>query len=321
MRICIFGAGAVGGNLAVRLALAGNDVSLVARGPSLEAIHAQGLQVLAGEDVLDAQISVSDNPAMLGPHDAVIVATKAHQLSDFAAIAAPLLHQHTLAVFAQNGIPWWYPSPGLRPLLDPDGAVESLVGRDRAAGAVIYSANVKQAPNVIRNTSPQRNRLTIGAVEAASQMRVAELRTVLRTAGIESPEIDDLRPAIWQKLIGNASVSVLSFLDERTSHEVFRDPWLGPAGAAIAEELMIVARAEGLAVDSMRAAPAPGHYSSMLQDAHAGRPIEAAALLTAPQAIARQHGIATPCFDLLCGLVYGKAARLQAGYHSTPDAA
>lgn len=319
MRICIFGAGAVGGNLAVRLAAAGNDVSLVARGAALAAINSDGLHLLTGSEAMAARIEASDDPAVLGPHDVVIVATKAHQLPEFAATAAPLLHPETLVVFAQNGIPWWYPARGLQPLLDPEGAVERLVGRERAAGAVIYSANAKVAPNVIRNTSPQRNRLIIGAVNAASRERVSQLRSILSAAAIESPVTHDLRPAIWQKLIGNASVSVLSFLDERTSHEVFSDPWLGPAGAAIAEELTMVARAEGAEVDSTRAAPAPGHYSSMLQDALAGRPVEAPALLAAPQAIARQHGIATPCFDLLCGLAYGKVARLQA--RATPDAA
>lgn len=319
MRICVFGAGAVGGNLAVRLALAGNEVSLVARGAALAAINADGLQVLAGDDVLEARLNASDDPASLGPQDAVIVAAKAHQLPAFAATAASLLHRDTLVVFAQNGIPWWYPAAGLQPLLDPDGAVERMVGRERSAGAVIYSANAKLAPNIIRNTSPQRNRLTIGAVDPGAQARVAQLGQVLRAAGIESPDTDDLRAAIWQKLIGNASVSVLSFLDERTSREVFDDAWLGPAGAAIAEELAAVARAEGLVMDAARAAPAPGHFSSMLQDSRAGRPIEAAALLTAPQMIARQHGIATPCFDLLCGLAYGKAARLQAQARATAD--
>jgi 2-dehydropantoate 2-reductase len=312
VRICVFGAGAVGGNLAVRLALAGNEVSLVARGAALAAINTDGLQVLAGDDVLEARLSASDDPASLGPQDAVIVAAKAHQLPAFAKTASPLLHADTLVVFAQNGIPWWYPALGLQTLLDPGGAIERLVGRERSVGAVIYSANAKVGPNIIRNTSPQRNRLTIGAVDPGSQARVAQLRTLLHTAGIESPDTDDLRPAIWQKLIGNASVSVLSFLDERTSREVFDDPRLGPAGAAIAEELAAVARAEGMAIDATRAAPAPGHISSMLQDARAGRPIEATALLAAPQMIARRHAIATPCFDLLCGLAYSKAARLQA---------
>lgn len=319
MRICIFGAGAVGGNLAVRLAQSGRDVSLVARGATLAAINSGGLQLMAGDEVIEARLRASSDPVMLGQQDVVIVATKAHQLTEFATIAAPLLHAETLVLFAQNGIPWWYPAPGLKPLLDPDGAIERLVGRDRAVGAVIYSANAKVAPNAIRNTSPERNRLTIAALSAGMKRRVSELRTVLVAAGIDSPDAADLRSAIWQKLIGNVSVSVLAFLHEGTSREVFDDPWLGPAGAAIAEELKQVAQAEGVEADFARVAPAPGHYSSMLQDALAGRRIEASALLSAPQAIARQHGIATPRFDLLCDLACSKAARLRTVHRASRD--
>ncbi len=314
MRICVFGAGAVGGNLAVRLALAGNRVSVLARGEAVAAIRRGGLRVQAGDTVLEARVAASDKAEDLGEQDLVIAAVKAHQLPGFAAQVPPLLGPQTLVVFAQNGIPWWYPGHDLGDLLDPGRAVERAVGRGRSVGAVIYSANARLTPNLVHNTSPGRNRLILGAVEpgveTGAETGVADLRQVLEQAGIESPAEPDLRPAIWKKLIANASVSVVSFLAECTSRETFDDPRLGPAGANIAEELAAVARAEGLAVDAGRALPAPGHHSSMLQDARAGRPLETAALLDAPQAIARHHAIATPAFDLLCGLVHARARSL-----------
>ena len=186
MRVCVFGAGAVGGDLAARIAAAGHDVSVVVRGSALQAIRADGLRVLAGNDTIHARVAAADDPAALGPQDVVIVTVKAHQLPAFAATAAPLLRADTAVVFAQNGIPWWYPGHDLGDLLDPGGVLEAVIGSDRTIGGVVYSANAIEAPGVIRNTSPDRDRLTLGAINGQVDTRIAPIAAMLE--GAERPK-------------------------------------------------------------------------------------------------------------------------------------
>ncbi|TKD51570.1 ketopantoate reductase family protein [Sphingomonas baiyangensis] len=318
MRICMFGAGAVGGNLGVRLAAAGYPLSVVARGPTLDAIRQHGWRLIAGDQQLTARVAASDDPAELGVHDVVIVTVKAHQLDSFAAIAPPLLGPATLVVFAQNGIPWWYSADTAGSILDPDGVIEHTVGRARSIGAVVYSANSVEAPGLVRNDSVGRNRLLLGAIGFGASERLTALQAALATASIESPATADLRAAVWRKLIANVTVSVPALLAGRSSREVFDDPVLGPEGAAIAAELVQVAQADGVTIDASRPRPAAGHSSSLLQDARAGRPLETAALLDAPQAIARARGISTPRFDQLCERV---RQRVQANARGTSSPA
>jgi 2-dehydropantoate 2-reductase len=307
MRICIFGAGAVGGNLAVRLHLAGHAVSVVARGDTLAQIRRNGLTLIAGDTTMHALVPASDAPADLGPQDVVISTLKAHQLPALATTVAPLLNAETPVVFAQNGIPWWY-DDATAELLDPGAALRNAVGRARAIGGVIQSANDQTAPGVVVNRSPERNRLTIAAADG-SQVRVAQIREMLTGAGFESPPVTDLNEAIWTKLIANFSVSVLALLVERTSREVFDDPDLSQIGNQLASELRAVAAAYGAACNVARPPPAPGHVSSMLQDLRAGRPLEVAALIDAPLLLARAAGISTPVADTIAALVRHKISR------------
>src|SRR5882724_13592964 len=149
MRICVFGAGAVGSHLAVRLALSGHDVSCVMRGPHLAAVKAKGLTLRVGDAEFSARVNASDDPAALGPQDVVISTLKATGLSSLATGLSPLLREDTAVVFAQNGIPWWYdiglasdhpPAPDLG-FLDPGGRLRSVVARERIIGGVIFSSN------------------------------------------------------------------------------------------------------------------------------------------------------------------------------------
>src|SRR3978361_829730 len=195
MRICVFGAGAVGSHFAVRLALAGHDVSCVIRGPHLEAVKANGLTLRVRDAEFSARVRASDDPAALGPQDVLISPRKAHGLSSLATGLPPLLRDDTAVVFAQNGIPWWY-DIGLSPkhpavpdlgFLDPGGRLRTAIPKGRIIGGVIFSSNEIVAPGVASNLSPERNRLLIGECDDRASERIAKLRAALNEASIESP--------------------------------------------------------------------------------------------------------------------------------------
>ncbi len=177
MRICIFGAGAVGSHFAVRLMLSGHDVSCVMRGPHLEAVRTKGLTLRVGETEFTARVRASDDPVALGPQDLVISTLKATSLESLVEGLPPLLKDDTAVVFAQNGIPWWYdigispdhpPVPDLS-FLDTGGRLRSLVSRERIIGGVIFSSNEVVAPGIVANLSPDRNMLQIGECDDQRQ--------------------------------------------------------------------------------------------------------------------------------------------------------
>src|SRR5882672_10242894 len=195
MRICIFGAGAVGSHFAVRLALAGHDVCCVMRGAHLEAAKARGLTLRVGDTEVAAKVNASDDPADLGPQDVVISTLKATGLSSLVTGLRPLLCDDTAVVFAQNGIPWWYdiglppdhPPPPDLGFLDPGGRLRSAVSQQRIVGGVIFSANEIVAPGLVVNDSPERNMLLVGECDDRKSERIQLLRTALDGALIQSP--------------------------------------------------------------------------------------------------------------------------------------
>src|SRR5688572_5458898 len=180
MRICVFGAGAVGGHLAARLAAAGHDVSVVARGAHLEAMRREGVKLLHGEEVIRGRVR-SGSPA---PQDAVFVTLKANMLGVFADAASGWLGPDTAVVFAQNGIPWWYPA--VLPRLDPEGKLRKALKRESVVGAAVYSANEVVEPGVIRNFVPNNNMLVIGQASGKDSPVTQQLRAVLEKVGISS---------------------------------------------------------------------------------------------------------------------------------------
>src|SRR3954452_20019974 len=201
MRICIFGAGAVGSHFAVRLALAGHEVSCVMRGAHLEAVKAKGLTLRVGNAEFSARVRASDDPASLGPQDLVISTLKATNLSSLATGLPPLLRDDTAIVFAQNGIPWWYdiglaadhpPAPDLA-FLDPGGRLRAAIPKRRIIGGVIFSANEIVAPGVVANNSTDRNMLLIGECDDRASERIERLRAALVGAGILSPPEQRIR--------------------------------------------------------------------------------------------------------------------------------
>src|SRR5882757_3238338 len=316
MRICVFGAGAVGSHVAVRLALAGHEVSCVMRGPHLEAVRASGLTLRVGDAEFKAAVKASDDPAALGPQDVVISTLKATGLGALATGLKPLLRDDTAVVFALNGIPWWYdlglpqPHPDVPDLalLDPGGQLRAAIPRERIIGGVIFSSNEIVAPGVAANLSPERNRLLIGECDDRRSSRIAELRAALAAAGIESPEVPEIRETIWSKLLTNMSMSVLCLLTGQTARAVRDDVALRDAIPRLLDEANGIAQHYIPAVKRVaRTGPAPDHKPSILQDYELGRAMEIDALVRAPAALARAAGLSTPMLDLMAALAIQKA--------------
>jgi len=316
MRICIFGAGAVGSHFAVRLALAGHDVACVMRGAHLQAVRAKGLTLRIGDAEFHAAVKASDDPATLGEQDLVISTLKATSVGSLAEGLQPLLGADTPVVLAQNGIPWWYdigspkdhpPSPDLS-FLDPDGRLRAAICKERIVGAVIFSSNEVIAPGVVAGLSPDRNRLVIGECDDRASERISSLRAMLEAAKLESPEVAQIREAIWSKLLTNMSLSVLCLLTGQTARGVRDDDLLQDVIPRLVDEANLIAQAYIPGVKRVtRNAPAPNHKPSILQDYERGRPMEIDVLVRAPAAFARAAGLSTPMLDLIAALAMQKA--------------
>jgi 2-dehydropantoate 2-reductase len=312
MRICVFGAGAIGGNFAARLAAAGNEVSIVVRGAHLEAIRARGLTLLAGDQKIVAPVHASDRPADLGPQDAVLVTMKASGQHALADSIGPLLRPDTPVAFVQNGIPWWYghglaasrpPAPDLS-RLDPGGALAKAVGLDRVVGAVVSSPNHVVEPGVVHNESPDRNILWVGEPDDRPSPRIAALRAALKAAGIDSPATTDIRYEIWHKLMANLTGSTVCLVTGQAA-KVQATPIVNRLSRRAHAEALAVAAAHGVMLDDhpdKRYGPTrvySSHRPSILQDYDLGRPMEIESIVRAPLAFARSAGVETPTLDAI----------------------
>src|SRR5687767_7329724 len=229
MKICVFGAGAVGGHIAARFAARGHEVSVVARGAHLEAMRARGIRLLHGDEEIKGPVG---EPR--GAQDAVFVALKANGLGAFADAAKPLLGPETAVVFCQNGIPWWYAEN--LPRLDPGGRLRDAVPRRNVIGGVVYSANEVLEPGVIRNNVPGSNMLVIGQADDQQGPHVSQLRKLLQEAGMASPPAPDIRAAVWAKLLQNLSTATLCTILESDIAGVRGDPVLVELGQRVVAE-------------------------------------------------------------------------------------
>ena len=313
MKICIFGAGAVGGHMAAKLAARGHDVSVIARGAHLEAIRKNGLKLLHGKDTIVGRVRAAERARELGPQDAVFVTLKANMLGAFADDCQALIKNDTAAVFVQNGIPWWYDRSLTR--LDPDRRLESAVPRQNVVGAVAYSANQVVEPGVVENHVPGNNMFPIGRPDGTDTPLIQALRKALEEADMSSPPLADIRQSVWQKaaqMLGNSTLCVLTGLPVGT---VRGDPQLKKIVEQAGQEGRAIAAALGVDVDAAPQRPSGGHASgaashkpSILQDYERGRPMEVEAQLMAPLALARAAKVHTPTLDVLVPLVAAKAA-------------
>jgi 2-dehydropantoate 2-reductase len=316
MRICIFGAGAVGSHFAVRLALAGHDVSCVMRGSHLEAVKVRGLTLRVGSEEFCAKVNASDDPTGLGRQDIVISTLKANALGSLVTGLPPLLGDDTAIVFAQNGIPWWYdiglapdhPPPPDLSFLDPGGRLRGSVGRERIIGGVIFSANEVVEPGIVVNLSPERNMLLVGECDDRGSARIERLRALLHEASIQSPPVPRIRQAIWSKLMTNMSMSVLCLISGQTARGARIDPALRDVVPRLLDEAQAIGQSCCADVQRVtRSGPAPDHKPSLLQDFERGRPMEIDTLIRAPAAFAKAAGLSTPMLDLLAALAIQKA--------------
>jgi 2-dehydropantoate 2-reductase len=316
MRICIFGAGAVGSHFAVRLALSGHEVSCVMRGPHLDAVKANGLRLRVGDAEFLADVTASSDPAALGQQDVVISTLKATGISALATGLPPLLREGTPVIFAQNGIPWWYdiglhsdhPPPPDLSFLDPGGKLRAAITRDRIIGGVIFSSNEIIAPGIVANLSPDRNMLLIGECDDRQSARIERLRAALNGASIQSSQVANIRETIWSKLLTNMSMSVLCLLTGQTARALRDDPALEGVIPRLLDEANAIAQTCYPSVKRItRSGPAPNHKPSILQDFELGRAMEIDALVRAPAAFARAAGLSTPMLDLMAALAIQRA--------------
>jgi 2-dehydropantoate 2-reductase len=322
MKFCIYGAGAIGGYLAVELALSGQDVCVVARGAHLKAIQERGLTLhIQGREKV-ARVPSDSDPRAFGPQDMVICALKAHQAFECAESFAPLLKQDTAVLTAMNGIPWWYfyKSGGrfegrYLETVDPGGRQWNSIGPQRAIGCVVEPACEVVAPGVIAHH--QFNRFIIGEPDGSRTSRVEELSKVLTAAGFDAPVRDNIRWNIWLKLWGNVCFNPISALTGATLGRMIGNPDL----RALCKTMMLETQAVNEALDVhiptemmdrrlAGAATATDHKMSMLQDLERGRSLEIDALVGAVQELGRLTGVKTPVVDAVLALIKERASGL-----------
>ena len=323
MRICIFGAGAVGGHFAAKLAASGHDVSVVARGAHLEAMRNNGITLVHGNETIRGRVRAVASASELGLQDFVFVTLKANLLGVFAEQAAAIVGADTGVVFAQNGIPWWYeiglaasrPRPPDLSRLDKNKKLARAIPSKNIIGGVVYSANEVREPGVIVNNVPGNNMLVVGQADDSDSQAIGALRSILDKADLYSPPTSDIRQVVWAKLVQNLSTAALCTLAGATVKEVREDPGLGELSKRLAAEARAIALAHG--IDAAKAPQRPGggqssgaisHKPSLLQDYERGRPMEIDALLIAALEFARAAKVPAPALETVVPLVVFKAA-------------
>lgn len=314
MKICIYGAGAIGGYLGAQLAGGVSDISLIARGPHLEAIRSSGLTLEEGGETTVVDIECTDDPATLGTQDFVFLTLKAHSMLPAIDQMAPLLGPNTAVVTAQNGLPWWYfyGLPGRwenhhLEAVDPRGYIWKTLGPERAIGAVVYPSCEIAAPGVVRHLSG--NRIMLGEPTGVKSDRVMALGEVITAAGLKAPIRKNIRDDIWFKLLGNATFNPISVLTHATLEQMYRNKGVRD----VIRQMMVEVRDVGLVLGvefSMNiekrlhgAADVGAHKTSMLQDLEHRRPLELDTLVASVSEIGRLVDVPTPTVDTMLALV------------------
>jgi 2-dehydropantoate 2-reductase len=308
MDICVIGAGAIGGLLAAKLADAGENVSVVARGEHLKAIRERGLVVKEEGRETVARVRAFDRIAEVPRPNLVVLGMKAHQLAAIAADVAKILSPSTMVLTAQNGIPWWYffkhggPYEGVRlNSVDPGGVIADHLPIEAILACIVYLAAEIESPGVVRRI--EGSRLPVAEIDGTKSDRVAALAQVFSKAGFKSPVIADVRSEIWTKLWGNLAFNPISALARATLEDICRFPPTRALAAEMMREAQAVGEAFGVRFRisiERRIAGAEGvgaHKTSMLQDLEQGRAIEIDALLGSVVELGRLANSATPHLD------------------------
>jgi 2-dehydropantoate 2-reductase len=321
MKVCIYGAGAIGGWLGVKLAQAGCEVSAVARGETLVALRSHGLRLLEDGQTRLAAVHASDRPADLGAQDLVVVAVKATAMAKVAQAIAPLLAPRTMVLTAMNGVPWWFfegfggEHAGQRlQAVDPDGGIARAIPAPHIIGCVVHASCALSAPGVTSHHFG--NKLIIGEPSGEKTPRVRELTALLERAGFETVLSEQIQKDIWYKLWGNMTVNPISAFTGATTDRILDDDLVRGFVSSVMLEAREIGGRIGIPIaqrpeDRHQVTRKLGAFkTSMLQDVEAGRPVEIDALVTVVKELGTLTGVATPFTDALLGL-----ARLHARVH------
>ena len=325
MKLCIFGAGAMGGWIGGLLARRGVDVTLIARGPHLAAMKERGLTVrMSGEEFV-THPKLTDDPEEAGPQDYVFISLKAHSVPPVAERMRPLLGPDTAVVTASNGIPWWYFYKQEGPwenhrleTVDPGGKQWDVLGPERAIGCILWPAAEVVEPGVVQHE--YGDRISLGEPDGGRTERVQALSQVLQSAGLRAPIRPNLRNETWVKLWGNVSLNPVSALTSSTLEAMIEDP----GTLTVIRQMMLEAQAVGeklgvrfgMNVDQRikGAAEVGSHRTSMLQDLERGRPMEIDAIVGVVSELGRLVDVPTPTIDTVYHLVVRRAR--EAGCYS-----
>jgi 2-dehydropantoate 2-reductase len=306
MKVLIAGAGAIGGYIGARMARAGEDVILYARGPHLRAMQERGLRVLSADGDFEVRPRVIGNLEEAGPVDVIFLGVKAHGLTQLAPQIQPLIGEHTTVVSTQNGIPWWYfqsdtgPFANLRlERVDPGGVIANSIPARSVVGSLVYFATDVAEPGVIRHT--EGNRISLGEPDGARSERCRKIAEILIKSGLRCPVTTRMRHEIWVKILGNVAFNPISALTRATLVRMMRDPDVSTLVRHIMTEVEAVAAKLGLelpvSIDQRMAGgeKVGEHKTSMLQDLEAGRPMELEAIVGAVVELAGRVDVPVPC--------------------------
>ena len=318
MKAVIYGAGAIGGWMGVKLAQAGHDIGVVARGATLAALREHGLRLIEGGETQTVRVRAAEDPAELGVQDLVVVAVKGPAMASVAAHIAPLLGPQTLVLTAMNGVPWWFCDglggdfAGKRlKSVDPDGAIAAAIPGEQTVGCVVHASCLVESPGVIRHH--QGNGLIVGEAAGRPSERVKALTEALVAAGFNASMSDQIQRDVWYKLWGNMTMNPISAMTGATTDRILSDELVRNFVTSIMLEAKEIGARFGIPIDQ---APEDRHAvtlklgamkTSMLQDVQARKAVELDALVSAVRELGQLTGVKTPYTDALLGL-----ARLHA---------
>ena len=326
MKIAIIGVGAIGGYVGIRLALAGEDVTFIARGANLTALRTQGIRMVCadGTEEVVPRVKATDNYAAVEPQDIVVLAMKAHQLEAVTAEVPKLFGPKTVVIPMQNGIPYWYFHGYKGPLadtridsVDPSGAIYEKIPCERVIGCVVYPAAELLSPGVIKHV--EGNRFPVGEPDGTTSERVSQVARCFINGGMQAPILSDIRSAIWLKLWGNLTFNPISALSRATLAGICQYPPSRALAAAMMSEAQSVANQLGATFrvpleKRIAGAEKVGHHkTSMLQDVEAARTLEIDALLGSVVELARRTNTPTPHIDTVYALTKLLAKTLDEG--------
>ncbi len=324
MKIAVVGVGAIGGYVGIRLALAGEDVTFIARGANLEALRTNGIRLVMSDGTQESlpRVNATSDYAAAGPQDVIILAMKAHQLAAVAPDVPKLLGPDTVVVPMQNGIPYWYfhghrgELAGTRVhSVDPTGVIGKSIPAERVIGCVVYPATELVSHGLIKHV--EGNRFPVGEPDGTASDRVKRVADSLTRAGFKAPVLDDIRAEIWLKLWGNMTFNPISALTRATLAGICQYPPGRELAAAMMTEAQNIAHKLGITFrvpleKRIAGAEKVGHHkTSMLQDVEAGRDLEIDALLGAVVELARLTETPTPHLDTVYSLTKLLAKSLQ----------